>query len=291
MNLTTRYVSALAALGALLLAATAAQAAPVSWTIDSTQSFVQLAIPQQSVAVNNTTNLTVRLRNQTGSASTWNQGNKAFMGGTIATDFISDSTLGSIEFLPGQANMFAINSGNYRPNPASWNGTAYTNTSQAPAAFGTKVQAQVLVFLDAAFLSIGNVFYELNSGVLPISGGLSGTVSGTAENFGLASASLEFDSVLSSLGLPDAQASGPVGATQLNADGLWTIANLGGNSRKLTGSLNLPLAIDLNGTIVTGQVTGLIVATATVPEPSTLMLLGGGAIAMALLGRRRARRR
>ncbi|MBI2824991.1 MAG: PEP-CTERM sorting domain-containing protein [Planctomycetia bacterium] len=285
MTLTSRHASAFAAIGALLLAATAAQAAPVSWTIDSTQSFVQLAIPQQSVQVNNTTSLTVRIRNQTGSASTWNAGNKAFMGGTIDTNYIDN---GTIQFLAGQSNMLGLNSGNYRPDPASWNGTAYTNTAFAPAVFGSKVQAQVLVFLDAAFLSIANVFYELNSGVIPIA---AGTFSGTAENFGLASASLEFDSVLSSLGLPDARASGPVGATQLNADGLWTIANLGGGNRKLTGALNLPLAIDLNGTIVNGQVTGLIVATATVPEPTTFVLLGGGAIAIALLRRRTARRR
>jgi len=54
---------------------------------------------------------------------------------------------------------------------------------------------------------------------------------------------------------------------QTNAAG-GVIANLGGLNRRLTYTINIPnFAFDLSGTIVTGSVAGLIVATTVLPEP------------------------
>src|SRR4051812_23258718 len=119
------------------LCASLSYGSSVTWTIDSTQSFSQLALSDAVLNLNGTP-ATIRIRNQTGSSNVWNQGNKAFLSGTIASDYSANS----IQFLTGLNNITSLNSGNYRPNPAAFspvpsadNG-AYLNNSSAPAAVG-----------------------------------------------------------------------------------------------------------------------------------------------------------
>ena len=121
-----------AALAVCVLALSAAQvrADTLSFTVDSTQSYLTLNLPNFTISTGNALlgNATVSINGQNqangsplGTAWSTSTGNKAFISGTIATQVggsFKGKTLSAIQFISGANNLNALASGNYRPNPA-----------------------------------------------------------------------------------------------------------------------------------------------------------------------------
>ena len=84
-----RAFVAAATCGILAIASLARAAVPLTWTIDSSQSNIQLAIPQQNLTLAGAS-YPVRIINQSG-GTTWTTGNKAFTSGTLSTQVDSPS--------------------------------------------------------------------------------------------------------------------------------------------------------------------------------------------------------
>jgi PEP-CTERM motif len=270
----------------------------VDWTIDSSKSSIKLAIPDFTYS-----GVGIRIRNQTGGGSSWTVGNTAFLQGTISTEY-EEILNQSIQFKGqsvGQAT--AINSGNYRPNPAAFNplntnsanpNGQYSNTSTAGAGYGVKATTALG---DAAFMSISNVSYESQSDVLPVTGGGgSGTFPSNSMLFGILESDFNVDGIsiiIAGQLIPDSVASGLDNVVAVNTAPVATLANLGGLLRQMTVTISQPIIIDLGGGVfLNGSATGTLVATAIVPEPSTLAMCSiGFAVVGAGLARRRLRRR
>jgi hypothetical protein len=286
------------ALGLLAVAAPA-RAALVSWDVDPAQSFVRLNIPDQQVTVDTTT-ATIRIR--AANSATWSDttGRRAFLDGEISSNLVDGA---SIAFNGGSNNLFALETGSFRPNPAQFDPNAtnadnpdgqYTGTGGVAAAYAAKVRGSVSILtLDLAFIAFRDVFFDIASGVLALDGG--GAFAGGANNFGIDSALLDVDGLNAAIVgqvIPDVLSEPLSGLSGLNTGG-GVVTNLGGLDRKLTITVSVPISIDLEGTIVTASATGTIVAFATltvIPEPSSVLLAGFAAFGLIWAGRRRIRR-
>lgn len=296
MRFTKAFTAICMALGLLAVAAPA-RAALVSWDVDPAQSFVRLNIPDQQITIDTTT-ATIRIRNADNGAWSDAGGRRAFLDGTISSNLI-DAT--SIAFNGGSHNIFALESGSFRPNPAQFDPNAtnddnpdgqYTGTGGVAAAYAAKVRGSVsFLTLDLAFIAFRDVFYDIASGVLALDGG--GAFAGGANNFGIDSALLDVDGLSALIVgqvIPDVLSEPLSGLTGLNNGG-GVVTNLGGLNRMLTITVNVPISLDLEGTIVTASATGTIVAFATlVPEPSSVLLAGFAVFGLIWAGRRRIRR-
>jgi protocatechuate 3,4-dioxygenase beta subunit len=251
----------------------------VTWNIVQAQSYLSMAIPDQSVDLDGTT-VTVRVRNQSGGNSgPWNVGNTAAISGTLSTNYVDGA---SIEFLAGQPNLVGVNSGSYRPNPADFDPTAidadnpngsFTGTSSAPAVFGARVRASVSIFtVDAAFIAFYNTDYELSSSALAIAGS---SFPANTLNVGIVRSDLAIDGLsVVLIGQKVADTLTTVDdMTATNSAATGTITNLGGQNRQLTIpiQLNLSIPIDDDPTHnLTATGTGQLVATADVTQPGTI---------------------
>lgn len=246
----------------------------VQWNIDSAQSFVQLALPQQEILIDGS-EITIRMRNQSGGTA-WNQGNKANVGGSIATEV---DLLGStIDFLGGQSNIYGINSGSYKPN----GGSPPNNDSASPAVFGAKVQADIVLlgFSDVANIAIRNILFNIDSGAIPISPVYPNTGPQTFNanqiSFGVQSATMFYAGYSYGSGLGAGAA--PFAPTlNLNTSTSGSISvpdPLNPTLKKLTFTLNIPIVVDLGGLPLVGTGTGTIVAYAQVPEASSFLMIG-----------------
>ena len=252
-----------------------------TWTIDQSQSFLSLAIADQAVNYDGT-DITIRVRNQSGGNSgPWNAGNSAAIAGTISTNYIDGQ---SIEFLAGQTNIVGVNSGNYRPNPGDFDPNAtdaenpigsFTGTSTAPAVFGGRVRASLVVIweltVDAGFFSFYNTSYEVSSGVLPITGNRFASNSLTV---GIDSSGLGIDGLsVIAIGQPVPDMLTTIAdLTAINSAPTGTITDLGGQNRRLTipCALNLSIPIDDDPAHnLHATATGQVVANAVVDLPVT----------------------
>jgi hypothetical protein len=272
------------------LAAAAPSQAVVIWNLDSVASTLSLAVPDQVLTINGTT-ATVQFRNQTPASppSVWNVGNTAKVGGTITTNYDEGN---SIEFLGG--DMFGLTSGNYRPNPAAFNSTStntanpngqFTNTTQAAGVFGGRVRANVGLTVDAGFFNFTATTYDVVSSALSISGT---NFAANTLSMGIDTATLAFDGlsiIFVGQAIPDSN--GPLAGvygTNGAATGSVVAPDPIGDPllRRLTIPVSLPLVLNLEGTLLNASASGTLVAYAYVPEPGTLLLLGGGVLALAL---------
>ena len=140
---TSRFkLAAALAVVAVALMSAKAQADALTFTVDSSQSYITLNIPNFSYS-GNTINLTGQNRTNGAPISTaWstntNTGNTAFVSGTLATTVggsFTGKTFSAIQFVSGGSNLSALNAGNYRPNPAAYNALRpiTTTTVVAPA--------------------------------------------------------------------------------------------------------------------------------------------------------------
>jgi hypothetical protein len=264
-------LSILAALTALL-SATPAAADRVTWTVDSTNSYLRLAVPDQAVPVPDVGTVTVRFRDASSSTS-WTDGGgrRAALAGEILTDY-QDGV--AISFRGGEHNVYAIESTALRPNPASWNATTtnYTDTTTAPAALGARIRGSMSIFtFDIAYLALRSLRFDLTnnlSGPIPLT---NGAFASQTTQCGLQHMSADVDGLELPLGLgspiPDIRNGEMAPGVLTNAAG-GSIANLSALARKLTYTINLTnLTFDVEGTLVTGSATGQIVATATLAPP------------------------
>jgi len=261
----------LAFVAARLISQTAS-AGVVTWDVDPTNSYIQLTIPDQTIAVTNIGNVTLRMRDA-GSTTQWTDagGRRASLDGEIATDYLDGA---SITFLGGLHNLYALETTSLRPNPADWSAatTNYTGTSTALAALGGRVRGTYLfVTFDAAFIAFRSVQLDIANAITGPIAITNGTFATNTTHCGIASALADVDGLELPLGLgqpiPDVLHGQLAPIVQPNAAG-GTITNLGGLNRKLTYPINIPnLSLNLGGTVVTGSAAGLIVAYAVIPAP------------------------
>ncbi len=290
-NLRFTCTGAILFLGFLISSDWAARTASASltWDVDQTASSITLNIPDQTVNVPGVGNVTARIRNADNSA--WSLGKTATLDGTLMTDFIDGA---SIDFLGGSHNLFALEAGGFRPNPAVWDGTTWTNTSTAPAAFAGKVRGTIsIITADVGYMVLRSVLADIESSVVPLGGG--GSFPSTSTTVGLASAQLQLDGLtVLTTQVPDINSPlAPFMGANTAAAGSVISPNPVGQPllRKLTLPVNVPLSIPVEGVgTVTGTMTGTIVAFAMVPEPGTLVLAGVGLAGLLIVGFRRGGR-
>ncbi|MBL9125393.1 MAG: PEP-CTERM sorting domain-containing protein [Planctomycetaceae bacterium] len=306
---------ALSALAACALAASGtATAAPITWNIVSSASSVSFAIPNQTFTLTSSssiasgligTSLSISLRalnpNSAASGSTptgWTIGNKQNVSGYFATDtdFVS-----SIKFLNGPGANFidGIDSGNFSPLPDG----SEPGTASADIATRLYIGAGILIGglnLDLAFR---NMLYDVSSGVIPVS---SGSFNSNLASFGNLDSDIAYKA-RNGFGLGGGTFVDLIGsgyATELGgasttstgaAPGTIVVTpKIGGDVAKLTLPFNIPInmALDEEGLLTLKlNVTGTLVATAIVPEPTTYALLAIGMSCMAPAAIRRWRRR
>ena len=142
----------------------------LTFTVDSTQSYITLNIPNFSISGNG---IAIRGENRTNDAplsSAWSSstttGNTAFVSGTIATTVggsFTGKTLTAIQFVSGANNLSALNSGNYRPNPAAYNAltSVYSNNTNAPGNYAAIAASTLLG--NAVLISFDNVTYDIGT--------------------------------------------------------------------------------------------------------------------------------
>jgi hypothetical protein len=272
-----------------------AQASPVSWNVDPVQSYIRLSIPDQSVVIDGTS-VTMRLRGANNAAWSDSNGARAFLDGTIATELQP----GSIEFLGSAHNLFALESGSYRPSPAQWDPNAtnvdnpdgqYIGTDGAPAAFAAKARGSVLLITpDLAYLAFRSVQFDVDSGAIPLAYNFGGaTFAGGTNSFGIQSAAIDIDGLAAQLvgqPVPDMRnklLSDLIGWNVLGG----TIVNFTSFGPELTLLVNTPIAIEVDGVPLQAIVSGQIVAYTTIPEPSSILLAGCAAFGLFVACRRR----
>jgi hypothetical protein len=304
-----------AAMAACVLALSAAQARAdaLTFTVDSSVSYLTLNIPNftLSTALGNAT-IALTGQNRTNGApigTAWstntNTGNTAFVSGTIATTVggsFTGKTLSAIQFIAGANNLSALASGNYRPNPAAYNAvtTAFSNNSGAPGAYGATAHASVSIISgNAGLVSFDNVMYDVGSNsLLPTSNTVtSGTffVNGNgnlanAINTGILSSifSIQGLAILGQHLISDA--TGALGGLSLGdaATTLGTYTYTSPTNLQIRVPVLIPISINTGGSLfINGTATGVFVANATVPEPSTFALAGLGMVSLVALVRRR----
>lgn len=298
-----RIMAATVAAAGVVLAADAVRATPLTFTLDSTQSYVSLTIPNFSISGNN-----VNVHNQSG-GTVWTSGNKAFVAGTLSTDFggsLSGQTMTAIQFIGGANNLFALTTGNYRPNPAAYNsalsgaggGGVYMNNSTAPGDYGA---AASVILGTAVYFQFQNVTYDTSSNPLPATGtvGTGGFVTNNPLNplmTGINTATLSDQGLsLFLVGqiVPNELANLAAGSIPLaaNTTDAATYTFTSPTNLRINVPILVPISINLSGTFINGVASGQFVANAVVPEPSTFALTGLGVLSVVALARRRRRRR
>lgn len=288
------YVRATLSLCAMIAAPGFVRGAPQTWEIDESNSTISISIPDQDINVSGFT-VNAQLRNQVGSdGGPWNVGNTASVDGQIITDYVDGA---SIQFVGGTSNIVGLNSGSYRPNPASWDAVneVFTDTTTAPGVFGGRLRGTALSqTADAGFLSFRNVLFELDSTGLSIGGG--GDFAANTLTFGMQSADLDFDGLFFLLAQLDdkRETLDPFLGTNTVANGMIDSPDPLNQPllRRLVLPINMPFAIDASGNALNGSLSGTLVATTTlVPEPGSFMLAAlGGAVLLAGLRHTRRKR-
>lgn len=281
-----------------------ARAGLVSWDIDSAASYVRLTIPDQNITIGSYT-INARIRDQ--NSASWSDagGRRAFLEGTVETNLdIFGGGLSSLNYLGGNTAR-AIDDKNLRPNPASWNGTTFTETSSAPAAFGGMLRGNFLAQnFDAGFFSFSDIGFDIAGGgplsTFAIPGGGSYpfppgySLPGNSTTFGIGDGTLAIDGVSSLLPV-QALADQLIDAPPLSSAnaGATTITHVVGFLWKLTYTVNQPIEILVaEDGYLTGTANGQIVAYALlIPEPSSVVMAGVACVGLGWAGRRRLRRR
>ncbi|MBX3422734.1 MAG: PEP-CTERM sorting domain-containing protein [Pirellulaceae bacterium] len=298
-----------------------ADAALVNWTVDSANSYVRINLPLNSTVSISGTAVTIRLRNADNSAWSDAGGRMSRFSGTLATEY-SEDTFGPgspnhIQYLDGSHALQSINFGSFRPDPDQFSPTAtnasnpqgqYTDTGGSPHSFAIRfnLQSLLLVNLPPVYYGLRDIQYSAGSGLIALVGsGGNYTAGANASTFGWSDGLVDIDApnmgVLLGQLIPDSSGGSLASwfSTNLetNSGGL-TITNLGGLSRQLDQNIDIPVyfaAYDFGTSqtsddwILAGRLQGRLRAFATVPEPTSGVLVGIAA-ASSLLRRRRKKR-
>jgi hypothetical protein len=141
-------------------------------------------------------------------------------------------------------------------------------------------------------VSFTDVEYDIASALLPITGT---SFAGNALSMGILDSLIAFDGlsiIIVGQLIPDSLPTplGSVMGTNTLAGATVTSPDPIGSPllRQLTIPVNVPLQLDLQGSLVNASTTGSIIAYALVPEPTTALLLGLGLGALAVRGGKRA---
>lgn len=245
--------------------------ATVVWTIDASESYIRLNIPDQLIPINGLPQ-EVGVRDYSGpffspGAVAWTDagGKKSAVQGTISSDYQEGV---SISFTAGAHTASAVPFGSFRPDGATWNGTTYDPNSSAPAAFGASlvILPSSLSFVGG-FAAIRNVSYDLQGPVsLNSSGGnwvgtnhfQAGVVPGALAH--VLSVAGDFNETLDETVISE------------NAGSFLSIENLPAGLRRLRLPLNIPVVITIDAnTSLQANAVGEIVATATVVQPAEVV--------------------
>jgi hypothetical protein len=285
------------AAAAVFATATPASAALVNWIVDPTQSYVRLNIPDQNLTVDGLGSVSIRVRDA-GSSTSWtdNGGRRAALGGMVATNYNPGT---SIDFIGGAHQLYALNSGNFRPNPNAFDSSAtnssnpdgqYIATSSAQAAFAMRFRSSLAFLPDLGYGALRDVLFDLESGSLPLLGG----TNFSGGTFGLESAEFDLDAIgAAGFGQPfpdiRAQDVGPWTDTN-SGSGLITTADPWSLLPEMRLQINVPIQIDLGDDVVlSASFTGQLVAH-LIPEPSSIFMAGLAVLGLCWAGRRRLRR-
>jgi len=297
-----RLAAALAVCGVALMTAKA-KADALTFTLDSTQSYLTLNIPNFSYSGNNI-NLTGQNRTNGAPISTaWSAstttGNTAFVSGTLATTVggsFTGKTLSAIQFISGANSLSAISSGNYRPNPAAYNSvtSAMNNNGPSPGDYGATAH---VILGNAGLISFDNVQYDIGSNnLLPTSNTVTtGTFALNNPSHVVSAGVLQ--SIFSVQGLSiiiagqvipnDVASSGALLSTvTTSSPGTYTYTS--STNLQIKWPISIPISIDVGGGIfINGTGSGQLIANAVVPEPSTIALAGLGMVSLVAMVRRR----
>ncbi|MBX3422733.1 MAG: PEP-CTERM sorting domain-containing protein [Pirellulaceae bacterium] len=299
-----------------------ADAALVNWTVDSANSYVRINLPLNSTFTLSGTNLSVRLRNADNSAWSDAGGRMSRFSGTLATEY-SEDTFGPgspnhIQYLDGSHALQSINFGSFRPDPDQFSPTAtnasnpdgqYTATGGSPHSFALRVNwTSFFPSGTIGFLGLRDVQYNASGGLVSLAGsGGNLTAGANASTFSWSGGLADVDGFDLGPGLGQRNRDRVGGDMSIlfstnmetNGGGL-TITNLGGLNRQLDQIIDIPVVFTFIGgdtpvasddSIVTGRLQGHLRAFATVPEPSSILLVGLASAANIMRWRRRARAR
>ncbi len=283
----------------LALSATDSLAGDLVFTLDPTQSYVQLAIPNFSYSGNV---INIRGQNPVNGLALqvdgWSTttGNQAFVSGTMSTNITGNLSAGivnSVQFLAGANNLVALNSGNFRPNYAAYNTLTsnYNNNTATGANYAATPHAGVG---NAGLTSFSNTTYDIGT---PVSLGVVGNqfpvnAVGNAVTAGILSTNFAVEGLsifLVGQVLPNDTSvlTNLTGENQSTDPGTFTFTN-GGTNLQVKVPLVVPFSVDLGGGVfLNGTSDGFLVANAPVPEPSTFALAGLGVAVLAMVARRR----
>jgi hypothetical protein len=285
--------SALTACVLAMMAATVQAQTGLTFTVDSTQSYLTMTVPNFSYS-GSAINLTGENRTNgapigTAWSASTTTGNTAFMSGSIATTVggsLSGKTLTAIQFVSGANNLSALTSGNYRPNPAAYNAATslYNNNSTVPGNYGWTTH---VLLGNGGLVSLTNVQYDigtnsalaasgtLNSGTFNVNG--TGINAGNPVNLGILNSTFSLQGLYITLDepvFPSLVTSFAIGSGITSAGaGTYTFTNPTNLQIKIPFSV--PFTTDFvpgSDIIANGTMSGQIVANAQVPEPSTIGL-------------------
>lgn len=286
-----------------------AQAAVVSWQIDSSQSYIRMSIPDYIPPIEGAP---IRFRNY-GNTANWvdSGGRFAPIGGTFDTAYYPYGG-DSIEFLGDSTNIYAIDTHTARPNPNAFDPNAtdasnpdgqYADTSSALADFAGRMRTTVtLLQADAAFFALRDTLFRIDSPPLVGIVDGEGAFGPGSTTMGIAQTQVSVDG-LSVLGaqifadrnemVTDLQATNGGGLT-LVSNGVVEPSGLVELQLTYNVDFSIPLHdlisdYPISTTMVT--MTGLVVAKTyifEIPEPSSLAMaaIGGLGIAWQVVRRR-----
>jgi hypothetical protein len=293
--LMTRKTFLFSVTAVLCLAVSTLRADLVNWQIDSNQSWIRLSVPDQAIDPGTGQPIPAWLRDQGSStsdpvAASWTDSGKrlAAIQGTLSSNYLEGS---SIQFSTGTHAAQAVESGQFRPNRDSWNGSNFdTSATGTPAAFAADLTLQG--FNRLGFISIYNLNLDA-AGSAALSGGAGvWTGAGSLALGALAGTILDLDGGLPGafIGIPDSRSvlASLLGNADLGLNGSLLINNLGGFNREMILDYDVPFTIVINGLPLSASFEARIVSYATIPEPASISLVGI-ALSVCCLRRRRNR--
>ncbi|HWA98199.1 MAG TPA: hypothetical protein VG713_06885 [Pirellulales bacterium] len=245
---------ALLAYWGLAGAATSSKAAPVVFSLDSAQSTITLSVQAEGGTV-------VSTAQTPGSDTT-----------SLSGTFDIDLEPGSIQFLSTNDTHFALQSVPQAP-------LANASPGTAPAQYGLSI---ALSGIATGVVAARDYVADATSGVLPLA---NGAFDATGVSLGVSAGTTSYNLVV--LGSPLVGTFGDLIPVPNQLPG-GTLTR-SGDVYTLTAPILAMGSIDANGIALFDVFTGQVVATAVVPEPSSLLLATSIIVPLLELGRRRRR--